>query len=163
MEHTDESLIDYLVSAWQIQVNRGANLINKLTNEQLATQIAPGRNTGIYLLGHLTAIHDAMLPLLDIGKSLYPELEEVFVKNPDSSDLVKPTVGDLRIYWTEVNKTLNEAIFKFTVAEWLDRHSAISADDFQREPHRNKINVLLSRTTHLANHLGQLALLKAKQ
>ena len=33
-------------------------------------------------------------------------------------------------------------------------------EDFIKEPHRNKLNVLLTRTTHLAYHAGQLALLK---
>ena len=40
-------------------------------------------NRIIYLLGHLTAVHDAMIPLLRVGERLYPELADVFIKKPD--------------------------------------------------------------------------------
>lgn len=47
-----------------------------------------------------------------------------------------------------------------TADEWLTRHNAVSEENFSKEPHRNKLNVVLSRTNHLANHLGQMLLLK---
>jgi hypothetical protein len=36
----------------------------------------------------------------------------------------------------------------------------VSPEDFAKEPHRNRLNVLISRTNHMANHIGQLLLLK---
>ena len=47
-------------------------------------------------------------------------------------------------------------------AEWFTRHANISEADFPKEPHRNRLNVLLSRTSHLAYHRGQLVLLANK-
>ena len=52
------------LSNWDLQNDRLQKVLTELTNEQLAGHTAPGRNTGRYLLGHLTAVHDAMLPLL---------------------------------------------------------------------------------------------------
>ena len=46
--------------------------------------------------------------------------------------------------------------------EWFTRHANITEADFPKEPHRNRLNVLLSRTTHLSNHRGQLTLLTNK-
>jgi hypothetical protein len=46
-----------------------------------------------------------------------------------------------------------------STADWLDRHMSISAEDFKREPMRNKLNVLINRTNHESYHLGQLMLL----
>jgi hypothetical protein len=46
--------------------------------------------------------------------------------------------------------------------DWLDRHNAISAEDFKNEPHRNKLNILLIRTSHIAYHLGQLTFLRSQ-
>ena len=43
---------------------------------------------------------------------------------------------------------------------WLERHTAVSAEAFEKEPHRNKLNIIVSRSHHMAYHLGQLALLK---
>jgi hypothetical protein len=36
----------------------------------------------------------------------------------------------------------------------------ISEQDFAKEPMRNKLNVLINRTNHLAYHYGQLRLIK---
>jgi len=45
-----------------------------------------------------------------------------------------------------------------SVADWLGRHTAVSAEDFANEPLRNKLNVLMGRTIHESYHLGQLNL-----
>ena len=48
-------------------------------------QIAPNRNRGSYLLGHLIAVHDDMLILLDMGGKLFPDLERPFIKLADQT------------------------------------------------------------------------------
>jgi hypothetical protein len=42
---------------------------------------------------------------------------------------------------------------------WLSDFDEYEKDEFQKEPQRNKLNVFLSRVTHKAYHLGQIALL----
>jgi len=42
--------------------------------------------------------------------------------------------------------------------EWFAKHSAVSAEDFAKEPHRNKLNILVNRTNHHSYHLGQTRL-----
>jgi hypothetical protein len=44
--------------------------------------------------------------------------------------------------------------------EWFEKHTAVSAEDFINEPHRNKLNIIITRTSHLNYHTGQLVLLK---
>ena len=39
----------------------------------------------LYLWGHLTAIHDAMLPLLALRERMHPEFDVAFVSNPHKS------------------------------------------------------------------------------
>ena len=46
--------------------------------------------------------------------------------------------------------------------DWFTKHSAISAEDFAKEPHRNKLNILINRTVHQGYHMGQLAYLVKK-
>jgi hypothetical protein len=43
-------------------------------------------------------------------------------------------------------------------ADWLKKHAAVSEEDFLKEQLRNRFAILLSRTNHLAYHLGQTAL-----
>jgi hypothetical protein len=148
------------LDSWYTHINRANKLLESLTDEQLANKVAPNRNTGTYLLGHLVAVHDAMIPLLNIGSKLYPQLEEPFIKQPDKSELEKPSIQQLREYWTEVNNALALSFNLMNVDEWFQKHTAVSEEDFVINPLRNKLNVLLSRTNHLAYHTGQLAFLK---
>ncbi|MBK8086532.1 MAG: DinB family protein [Chitinophagaceae bacterium] len=153
-------IIKMTITAWDAQNKYLSKLLESLTDEQLQKEIAPGRNTGIYLLGHLIAVSDAMLPLLGFGERLFPALENVFVKNPDKSGLEMPSVSELKGNLDAVNAKLSSAFQSCTADEWLSRHTAVSAEDFVNELHRNKLNVVISRTNHMANHIGQMLLLK---
>ncbi len=66
------------VNAWSIQVDRASKLIDSLSDEQLMTAIAPGKNRGIYLVGHIIAVHDAFPEILGLGKKLHPEFQVIF-------------------------------------------------------------------------------------
>lgn len=151
------------LKAWTQQVRRINELLESISNEDLSKEIAPGRNTGIYLLGHLTAVNDGILPLLGFCNKLYPELEKVFITSPDRSGLSYPSIDELKEYWNDVNEKLNQYLKSLAPEEWLTKHQAVSAEDFITEPHRNKLNVLISRTTHMSYHLGQLIFLTGKE
>lgn len=157
-----ELFIKMAVDAWNTQCTRLTKLFDALSDEQLATDTAPGRNTGIYLLGHLVAVTDGMLPLLGLGEKLYPQLEKLFITSPDKSGLEFPPVQELRKYWNEINAKLSAHITTTTADEWFTKHNAVSAEDFAKEPHRNKLNLLINRTNHNSYHLGQLIYLKPK-
>ena len=122
-------------------------------------EVAPNRNRGIYLLGHLTAVHDMMLPLLGLRESMCPEIKNNFIGTPDNRDEQPFSVADLRKKWLTVNDELKKHFDHLTTEEWLQKHNAISDEDFAKEPHRNKLNVVLNRSNHLSYHLGQLTLL----
>ena len=152
-------LVKMILMAWDAQNNYLNNLISSLTDEQLKKEIAPGKNTGVYLLGHLIAVSDGMLPLLGFGDRLFPEMEEVFVKNPDRSGQVFPPVTELKQRLEVVNTKLDGHFRSTEVDGWLSRHTAVSPNDFVKEPHRNKLNVVINRTGHMAYHIGQMRLL----
>jgi hypothetical protein len=155
-----QRIVKMAVDAWQTQNTRVDKLLEALSDEQLAREIAPGRNTGTYLLGHLLAVNDNLFPLFGFGDKLYPQLEDVFLKSPDKSGKVFPSTQELKKCWNEVNSKLLQQINALPPAAWLTRHTAVSESDFAKEPHRNKLNVLLNRTTHQSYHLGQMMLLK---
>ena len=152
-------LVRMILMAWDAQNNNLKKLIHSLTDEQLAKQISPGKNTGLYLLGHLVAISDGIFPLLGFADRLFPEMEEVFVKNPDRSGFAFPPVAELKQRLETVNVKLNGHFRSTDVNGWLSRHSVVSAEDFKKEPHRNKLNVIITRTGHMAYHIGQMGLL----
>ena len=160
METTQSNLlVKMILMAWDAQNNYFKKLISSLTDEQLAKEIAPRKNTGVYLLGHLIAVSDGMLPLLGFGDRLFPEMEEVFINNPDKSGQGFPPVTELKQRLEAVNTKLNDHFKSTEVNEWLSRHTAVSPEDFVKEPHRNKLNVVINRTGHMAYHIGQMRLI----
>ena len=159
---TEKSLIDSALRAWKSNVEQAEKLFGALSPEQLEQEVAPGKNRLIYLWGHLAAVHDRLLPLLGIGERLHPEFDAMFISNPDMSVPLTDSEQSLKSAWQEINQRLWEGISKFSDSDWVQRHTAVSAEDFEREPHRNRFAVLLGRTAHLAYHLGQAALARPK-
>ena len=160
MTNQQQLIIKMALDPWNTQIRKADKLFNDLSDEQLEEEVATGRNSGIYLLGHLTAIHDALFPLLGLGVKLYPPLEDIFIKSPDKSGIEKPGTKELRNSWSEVNNKLSQHFNQLAAEEWFQKHNSVSEKDFEKEPHRNKLNVVLNRTNHLVYHLGQLAFLK---
>ena len=81
----DELFVTTVVTSWRQIINRLDERLASLDDEQLQKQVAPNKNRLFYLLGHLTAVHDHMLPLLGIGERLHPELDEAYLTNPDQT------------------------------------------------------------------------------
>ena len=148
--------IKMALSAWETYNTRIKKLLDTLTDEQLLAETAPGRNSGIYIIGHLVAISDGLIPILGFGERLYPELDKIFLDNPDKSGLEKPSINELKQYWNRVNAKLADHINQTTADEWFTRHNKVSEEDFAKEPHRNKLNIIINRTNHTSYHLGQL-------
>src|SRR5712664_99223 len=146
------------LKVWKAQIERADKLFGRLSSEEVLQEIAPGRNRLPYLWGHLTAIHDAMLPLLVMGERLHPEFDVAFVSNPDKSQANIPSHGQVRRAWTAVNAELWKGFEKMSWSDWLQRHTAVSEEDFAKDPSRNRFAILLSRTNHLSYHLGQAVL-----
>jgi hypothetical protein len=160
MKTQSELFVQMALDAWNLHISRFNQLLEILSDEQMQLQISPGRNRGVYLLGHMAAIHDKMLPLLGLGEQLFPQIYEQFVNQPDEPAKPTPTIASLREKWNAVNSKLNDHFKKLTPGEWFQRHQAVSEDDFKKEPNRNRLNLLINRTNHLSYHYGQLILLK---
>lgn len=158
----DKVFIKMTLDAWNNYIERTQGLINRLTDEQLLSDTAPGRNSGIYLFGHLIAVHDAIITFLGTGERLYPQLDEPFVETPDKSGQDMPPLAVLKEYWHTVHTRLAAHFGSITEKDWLSRHTRVSEDDFAKEPHRNKLNIIINRTNHLASHYGQLIYLEKK-
>ncbi|HEX5151026.1 MAG TPA: DinB family protein [Parafilimonas sp.] len=157
---SSELFVKMMLTAWQLQNTRVDELIDQLSDEDLMKETAPGRNTGIYLFGHLAAVNDGIFTILGLGERLHPELDEIFLDNPDKSGKAFPSIDDLKKYWKEINTALTNQFNAMQPDEWFQKHNSIPEEDFAKEPHRNKLNVIITRTVHQGYHLGQMAYLK---
>lgn len=155
---TEERVVNGAINSWKQVIQRADKALAGLTAEQLQKEVAPGKNRLIYLLGHLTAVHDLMITALGLGERLHPELDEIFLSKPDRAVEALPSGAELQAWWSEVNGRLLTEFSKLTAEDWTKRHTLVPEEDFAKEPDRNRLAILLSRTNHVSFHLGQTVL-----
>jgi uncharacterized damage-inducible protein DinB len=146
------------INSWRLVLERADKIFSGLTEDQLLSEVAPGKNRVIYLWGHLIAVHDSMFSILGLGPRLHPDLDAIFIDNSDKAVAEIPSARQLKQYWDEVNAKLLSQFQSLSPDEWLLQHQAMSEDDYAKDPTRNRLAVLLSRTNHLSHHLGQVTL-----
>ena len=156
----EEALVTTVINSWKLILGRFDQNLAGLTDEQLQKQVAPGKNRLLYLLGHLTAVHDRMFPTLGLGPRLHPELDEPYLTNPDRTLPDPLSAADLRKAWAEINSKLTAAFEKLTPQQWLEKHTIVSDEDFAIDPTRNRLAIVMNRTNHMSYHAGQAALAK---
>lgn len=156
---SEQALVTAALSSWKTNIDRADRLFSPLNEEQLQKEVAPGKNRLIYLWGHLTAVHDRMLPLLGLGERFHPELDPLFITSPDKTIAKLPAAEEIKKAWNEVNGKLSAGLASLSPAQWLEKHSSVSEEDFAKDPSRNRFAILLSRTAHIAFHVGQTALI----
>src|SRR5258708_1793187 len=158
---SDQIFIAAAISSWQQVVARVGDLCLSLNEEQLLVEVTPGKNRILYLWGHLTAIHDGMFSVLRLGERLHPELDAIFITQPDRS-MPLPTSAEIAKCWEAVHTALLSTLTTLGPHEWSERHGNVSAEEFEQNSTRNRLAVLLSRTNHASYHFGQMMLAKLK-
>jgi hypothetical protein len=154
----ENALLDATLTSWRSTMDRTGKFFGGLNDTALQAEIAPGKNRLIYIWGHLIAVNDLMIPLLRFGDRYYSELDDIFLKNPDHAVAHELNAAQLSEMWRRTDETLWNNFGKLTPAEWLERHQSVSPEEFEKQPHRNRFSVLLSRLGHLSQHLGQVVL-----
>jgi hypothetical protein len=148
------------LQSWNNQIARAEKVFNSYSDAELYSPVAPGKNRIIYLYGHLASYHDALKETLGLGKRTRPELAAIFQQNPDSAAVETLTVAELKAYWKLVHTELNTLFTDLPAEDWFKRHNAMTDEDFEKDPTRNRLSVLLSRANHVAYHIGQIILVK---
>lgn len=161
MTAKEEIFIKMILSAWQNGLQGMNKTLSVLSDEDLNLEVAPGRNKGAWLVGHLAAVNDSLFTILELGEKVNEMYFGYFLQG--DVGIESPSASEIRKYWEDTSTQLNKKIAEFTTNDWFQRHSLVSSEDFAKEPHRNKLNVLITRTSHLNYHHGQLALLKKRK
>jgi DinB superfamily len=151
--------IDVCLLQWNAYNIRMQKTFDSLTTNNYSKSITIGGNAPSWLLGHLADTDDKLLELFGIRSRLFPELENIYHHERDTNQSGHLTKDELYAKWKAIAAELDKAFKNMSEADWLARHNAVSEADFKNEPHRNKLNVMLSRMTHKASHLGQIAML----
>ena len=107
---TDQIMVKMVLDRWYSLIKTCDTVLDSITDEQLQKEIVPNKNRGIYLLGHLIAVHDEMMSILNFGDKIYPELYEPFLKSPDKSVSEIPSAKELRAIWRKQNEILTQKL-----------------------------------------------------
>jgi DinB superfamily len=135
--------------------------LNALTDEELRSEIVPGKNHGVWILGHLVASDDTLSEYIGCGPTLFPDTQLFSQGNTllPVDECKSPTI--LRVEWKHVCEK-NEAIYNALTDTELDQPHALLQGNPDEDYFKTKQGVLLNWPLHQAHHAGQLALLLAK-
>src|SRR5438309_2281170 len=74
------------------------------------------------------------------GERLHPELDAVFIAQPDRS-VSLPTSAEIAKCWEDVHNELLSRFKTLSSKEWLESHGNVSPEEFERNPTRNRLAV----------------------
>jgi uncharacterized damage-inducible protein DinB len=160
MSTKEELFIKMALASWQSNQQAINKIIAGLSEEEMNKPIMPGKNTPTWIIGHLAVVNDGMFPILGLGEKTKPEYEKALL-HPEGT-VTPPPLSDILQFWNDSNARINEKMAALSTDEWFNRHTQVSEEDFAKEPHRNKLNVLLNRSNHMSHHRGQLVLVAKK-
>ena len=102
-------IIKQVINYWADRNNAVTVFFNKYDDTVYLKEVAQNRNRAIYLLGHLIAVNDGMLPLLGLGEKIFPQFEAIFISAPDKSVPNLPSLAELKQCWEKLNTTLDRS------------------------------------------------------
>ena len=151
--------IEICLLQWTTYNTRMQKMLDGISTQGFSTAIVPNGNSPSWLFGHLVDTDDKLLDLFGIRSRLFPELEKIYHHERGANQSGHLSKEELIAKWKAISTELEGAFKSWGEKEWMGRHNAVSEEDFKKEPHRNKLNVMLSRVEHKASHLGQIAML----
>lgn len=155
----DEIIMDQLLKLWHTTIEKATEKFDTLSAWAIEKEVAPGYNKAKYIIGHLIVFQDKMIEAMELGERFYPDLDDLFIEPQDNTKKY-PDYQEMREKWIRVNNFLSEKFRRFRTDDWLSKHHYVNQADFEKEPHRNKLAIFITRNNHLYSHIGQLRLIK---
>ncbi len=133
--------------------------LKKLSDDDLKLEIAPGRNHGVWLLGHLIVSDDDLSLYMGKDPMLYPEYSDIF--GPKS--ILKPAeeypaVKILREQWNNVIEKNIKIYSELTDEELAEPHAMVKGN-IEDDYFKTKENCAINWLNHQMYEAGQLGIL----
>jgi len=137
------------LNAWKGAVGRFDDVVAAITDEELEHALISGNSRLLYLIGHLTALHDRLLSQLGLGDRRHSELDADFAGELDVRRPSLHSATRIRALWNEVNHALLSGMERLTPEEWLEAPKTV-ADEASR------LRTLIRWTDHVKRHASQI-------
>ncbi len=136
--------------------------LSGLSDEDFKTELSPGKNHGVWILGHLIVSDDDFSLYMGKGDLLYPELAEVFgqgskIQSPENY----PSVGDLKARWDRVYLKNKKIYSELIDSEFDEAHALVK--DPESDFFKTKGRVIMAWQLHQMYHNGQLGVILSKK
>lgn len=155
---TNMTILQICLLQWETYNRRMQKVLDTIKDEDYFKPIVSGGNSPSWIIGHLVETDDALLELFGIRPRMFPELAKIYHHERNANQVGHLTKEELTLKWKAISEELSKSFKSMNETDWLGRHMAVSEADFMKEPHRNKLNVMLGRVSHKASHLGQIAI-----
>lgn len=133
--------------------------LDQIGHGGLKKEIAPGKNHGVFLLGHILTSEDSISLFLGKGELLYPEYNLIFTSGSKLQPADKyPSTELLREQLNKVFQRNTNLYSEMSDSELNEPHSLLKGkmeDDF----FKTKEGVITKFLAHQLHHTGQLSIL----
>lgn len=131
--------------------------LNSLSDKDLEKETAPGKNTGIWLFGHLITCEDDFALFMGKGGITYPEYQKMFGEGTKPLPAENyPSVSEMRAKWKEM-LAKNKKIYDELKDEEFDEPHAELKDE--NDPCKTKEDIMIHWQVHLMYHVGQIGMI----
>lgn len=135
--------------------------IEPLSDEEFKMELSPGKNHGVWLMGHLVTSDDDFSMFMGKSEVMFPEYYELFGQGskllpPESY----PPVSELKDAWEKVCEKNRKIYTELTDDELQQPHALVK--DYERDYFKTKERVIMAWHLHQLYHAGQLGILVAR-
>lgn len=133
-------------------------IIDLLTDEEFKLEIFPGKNHGVWLLGHLVTSDDDFSVFMGKGDVLFPEYYEMFGQGSKLLSAENyPPVSELRAAWIKVCDKNRKIYHGLSDDELQTPHALVK--DYDKDYFKTKERVIMAWHLHQLYHAGQLGVI----
>lgn len=157
----DNPVSKYLAAQYDSMVNWVNGNIDPLTDDELKMELSPGKNHGIWILGHLIVSDDDFSLYMGKGDLLFPEYYEIFGAKSKLQPVESYAPASLlRKQWKEVIEKNKKIYAELTDEELKLPHAKV--DEFENDFFKTKENIAKFWQLHQMYHAGQLSILVSR-
>lgn len=157
----DNPVSKYLAQQYDAMADWVSGSINALSDEDLKMELSPGKNHGVWLLGHLVVCDDDFSLYMGTGPLLYPEYYETFGSGSKIQPVENyPPAAELREYWKKIVEKNKKIYAELTDAELKELHSNMK--DPEKDFFKTKERICIFWQLHEMYHAGQLGVLASR-
>lgn len=157
----ENSISKKFLEQYIIMVEWVNNYIDSLSDSEFEMELSPGKNHGVWILGHLIASDDDFSVYMGKGELMYPDYSELFGQGSKLQKIsTYPAVSKLREQWKEIfmkNKRIYENLKD---EEFEDIPENMDGESLKYFTSKGKI--VMAWQLHQMYHGGQLSVLASR-